>query len=233
MSTTQTTSTPTRRAARTSPLAWIAGGVGTAALLVTLAIAVSPASRPTGPAQTASSSARRSRTSTRTRARPRWTRAGRRRCGRERRPRPAGDEVVEQVVEQQEALVDAVDGFVGATSTDDTFEADLDEPSSTTHWPISSARPQTSATRARRCSRPTGSASRRASRAADYSRLRVASGARHSAGAGRFTGRRLGVARGAGSRPRPWRSRPARSAPPRPGRRARPPGRATPGARQC
>jgi hypothetical protein len=36
-------------------------------------------------------------------------------------------EVVEQVGEQQDALVGAVDGFVGATSTDDTFKADLDE----------------------------------------------------------------------------------------------------------
>jgi hypothetical protein len=39
----------------------------------------------------------------------------------------AGDEVAEQVTEQQDALARAVDGFVGATTTDDAFEADLYE----------------------------------------------------------------------------------------------------------
>jgi hypothetical protein len=39
----------------------------------------------------------------------------------------AGDEVSEQVAEQQDALARAVDGFVGATTTDDAFEADLYE----------------------------------------------------------------------------------------------------------
>jgi hypothetical protein len=39
----------------------------------------------------------------------------------------AGDEVSEQVAEQQDALARAADGFVGATTSDDAFEADLYE----------------------------------------------------------------------------------------------------------
>ena len=37
----------------------------------------------------------------------------------------AGDEVAEQVDEQADALTRAADGFVGANTTDDAFEADL------------------------------------------------------------------------------------------------------------
>jgi hypothetical protein len=39
----------------------------------------------------------------------------------------AGDEVAEQVAKQEDALARAVDGFVGASSTDDAWEADLYE----------------------------------------------------------------------------------------------------------
>jgi hypothetical protein len=39
----------------------------------------------------------------------------------------AGDEVAEQVAAQEDALARAVDGFVGANSTDDAWEADLYE----------------------------------------------------------------------------------------------------------
>jgi ElaB/YqjD/DUF883 family membrane-anchored ribosome-binding protein len=39
----------------------------------------------------------------------------------------AGDEVAEQVAEQEDALARAADGFVGANSTDDAWEADLYE----------------------------------------------------------------------------------------------------------
>jgi hypothetical protein len=39
----------------------------------------------------------------------------------------AGDEVGEQAAEQEDALARAVDGFVGATTTDDAFEAELYE----------------------------------------------------------------------------------------------------------
>ena len=37
----------------------------------------------------------------------------------------AGDEVASQVADQEDALNRAVDGFVGANTTDDAFEADL------------------------------------------------------------------------------------------------------------
>lgn len=39
----------------------------------------------------------------------------------------AGDEVAGQVADQEDALARAIDGFVGATTTDDAFEADLYE----------------------------------------------------------------------------------------------------------
>lgn len=37
----------------------------------------------------------------------------------------AGDEVAEQVAEQEDALVRAADGYVGAVTSDDAFESDL------------------------------------------------------------------------------------------------------------
>jgi hypothetical protein len=39
----------------------------------------------------------------------------------------AGDEVAEQVAEQEDALVRAADGYVGAVTSDDAFESDLYE----------------------------------------------------------------------------------------------------------
>jgi hypothetical protein len=125
MSTTHATPTPTKR---TSLLAWIAGGVVTAALLVALAVALWPASEAD-------------------KARADGEQLGQavsdlRDAGSEAEVdtaladidaavadarEHAGDEVSEQVSEQQDALARAADGFVGATTTDDAFDADLYE----------------------------------------------------------------------------------------------------------
>ena len=128
MSTTHATPTPTRPGRRTSLLAWIAGGVVTAALLVALAIAVWPASEADkaradgeqlGQAVSdlyyAESEAEVDAALADVDAAVNDARDH------------AGDEVSEQVAEQQDALARAVDGFVGATTTDDAFEADLYE----------------------------------------------------------------------------------------------------------
>jgi hypothetical protein len=138
MSTTQSPPPRPAGAGRTSLLAWIAGGVVTAALLVALAIAVWPASeadkaradgeqlgQAVSDLHYAQSEAEVDAALADVDAAVNDARDH------------GGDEVAEQVVEQQHALVGAVDGFVGATSTDDTFEADLDGPSLTTRWPIS------------------------------------------------------------------------------------------------
>ena len=75
---------------------------------------------------TASSSATPSCSSTtptrRPRSTPRWSRSTR--LSTDTREH-AGDEVAEQVDEQADALNRAADGFVGANTTDDAFEADL------------------------------------------------------------------------------------------------------------
>ena len=123
MSTTQ--ATPTKR---TSLLAWIAGGVVTTALVVALAVALWPASEAD-------------------KARADGEQLGQavsdlRDAGSEAEVETAladidaavadarehaGDEVSQQVSERQDALARAADGFVGATTTDDAFEADLYE----------------------------------------------------------------------------------------------------------
>jgi len=120
-----TTPTPTKR---TSLLARIAGGVVAAAVLVALAVALWPASEAD-------------------KARADGEQLGQavadlRDAGSESEVEAAladvdaavsdarehaGDEVSEQVAEQQDALARAADGFVGATTTDDAFEADLYE----------------------------------------------------------------------------------------------------------
>jgi hypothetical protein len=120
-----TSPTPTKR---TSLPARIAGGVVTAALLVALAVAVWPASEAD-------------------RARADGEQLGQavsdlRDAGSEAEVEAAladidaavsdarehtGEEVSEQVAEQQDALARAADGFVGATTTDDAFEPDLYE----------------------------------------------------------------------------------------------------------
>jgi hypothetical protein len=128
MSTTHATPRPTRPARRTSLLAWIAGGVVTGALLVAVAIAVWPASEADkaradgeqlGQAVSdlyyAQSEAEIDAALADVDAAVNDARDH------------AGDEVSEQVAEQQDALARAVDGFVGATTTDDAFEADLYE----------------------------------------------------------------------------------------------------------
>jgi hypothetical protein len=76
----------------------------------------------------------------------------------------AGDEVAEQVAEQEDALARAADGFVGTVTAGDEFEQDLYQPSSRSRSTTSPARPRTSAPRGRRSTRPTGRASRRACR---------------------------------------------------------------------
>jgi hypothetical protein len=128
MSTTHATPTPTRPARRTSLLAWIAGGVVTAALLVALAIAVWPASE----ADKARADGEQLGQAVsdlyyaQSEAEVDAALADVDAAVNDARDH-AGDEVSEQVAEQQDALARAVDGFVGATTTDDAFEADLYE----------------------------------------------------------------------------------------------------------
>jgi hypothetical protein len=117
--------TPTKRA---SLLARIAGGVVTAALLVALAVVLWPASeadkaradgeqlgQAVSDLQNAQSEAEVEAALADVDAAVTDAREH------------AGDEVSEQVAEQQDALSRAVDGFVGANTTDDAFEADLYE----------------------------------------------------------------------------------------------------------
>ena len=117
--------TPTKRA---SLLARIAGGVVTAALLVALAVVLWPASeadkaradgeqlgQAVSDLQNAQSEAEVEAALADVDAAVTDAREH------------AGDEVSEQVAEQQDALSRAVDGFVGANTTDDAFEVDLYE----------------------------------------------------------------------------------------------------------
>ena len=128
MSTTHATPTSTRRARRTSLLTWIAGGVLTAVVLAAVAVAVWPASEADkaradgeqlGQAVSDLYYAQ-SEAEVDAALADVDTAVGDARDH-------AGDEVSEQVADQQDALARAVDGFVGATTTDDAFEADLYE----------------------------------------------------------------------------------------------------------
>jgi hypothetical protein len=130
MSTTHATPTPspTRPTRRTSLLAWIAGGVVTAALLVALAVAVWPASE-ADKARTDGEQLGQAVSDlyyAQSEAEVEAALADVDAAVNDARDH-AGDEVSEQVAEQEDALARAADGFVGATTTDDAFEADLYE----------------------------------------------------------------------------------------------------------
>jgi hypothetical protein len=126
MSSTLKTKAPTAR--RASLLGWVAGGAVALAVLVALVIAVWPASeaekarddgeqlgRAVAQLYDAQSSAD-----------VEAALAEIRDAGQDARDH-GGDAVAQQVADQQDALARAVEGFVGATTTDDAFEADLYE----------------------------------------------------------------------------------------------------------
>ena len=128
MSTTHATPNPTRPAKRTLLLAWVAGGVVAAVLLVALAVAMWPASE----ADKARADGEQLGQAVsdlyyaESEADVEAALADVDAAVNDARDH-AGDEVSEQVAEQQDALARAVDGVVGATTTDDAFEADLYE----------------------------------------------------------------------------------------------------------
>jgi len=126
MSLAQTTPAPAVGADRGSLLRWIAGGTGVAAILATVAIAVWPASAAdkarddgeqlgqavsqlyyadtTAEVDAALAEIDTAVSDTRTHA---------------------GDAVADQVADQEDALSRAADGFVGAHTSDDSFEVDV------------------------------------------------------------------------------------------------------------
>ena len=128
MSVSHATPTPTRESGAASLLRWVAGGLLVAGVLAGLALALWPASeadkaRADGEqfgdavvqlynadsqAEVDAALVELDQAVTDTREH-------------------AGDEAASQVDEQADALNRAVDGFVGATTTDDAFEADLYE----------------------------------------------------------------------------------------------------------
>lgn len=128
MSVSHTTPAPAARKTGSSLLRWVSGGLVTAAVLAALTVALWPASeadkaRADGEqfgqavnhlyyadteAEVDAALAEVDQAVTDTREH-------------------AGDEVAEQVAEQEDALVRAADGYVGAVTSDDAFESDLYE----------------------------------------------------------------------------------------------------------
>ena len=128
MSAAQTIPNPTRKASRRSLLGWIAGGLVAAAVLAAVAVAVWPASeadkarddgerlgQAVSQLYDAEGEAEVDAALTEIDAAVSDTRAH------------AGDELAEQAAEQQDALARAADGYVGAVTSEDAWEADLYE----------------------------------------------------------------------------------------------------------